>query len=336
MPDYAQLLDAARDAVASACRVCREVQTGMDRVRAILKDDRSPVTIADFASQAVVGHILRERLGPGTVMVGEETSAFLRNPENAAQLEATLLAVREAWDDASEQSLLDAIDVGAGDTNHAGFWTLDPIDGTKGFLRGQQYAVSLAFIERGEVVVAAMGCPNLSARFDHPFDDRDPHGMLYLAIRGQGAWELPADAPPAGSHPTKIVRPERPPTAPISMCTSVEESHSNIARVAQAMERVGPTREPARLDSQAKYAVVARSQADAYLRIPTKAEYREYIWDHAAGALIAAEAGCAATDIDGKPLDFGQGRRLTANRGILVAPPAIHGRILGAIRDLGF
>ena len=50
------------------------------------------------------------------------------------------------------------------------FWTLDPIDGTKGFLRGEQYAVALALIEGGEVVVAALACPNLDF-----LPVRDPH-----------------------------------------------------------------------------------------------------------------------------------------------------------------
>lgn len=334
MSDYANLLEAAKHAVSAACTVCRGVQSGMEQARAILKDDKSPVTIADFGAQAVVGHFLEERLRRGSVvMVGEETSAHLRNPENAKELAATLAAVRDVWPEVHEQSLLDAIDIGAGDTHHAGFWTLDPIDGTKGFLRGQQYAVSLAYVERGEVVVAALGCPNLSPRFDDALDARHPHGTLYLAIRNQGTYEMPADRPDA--HPVKLERLRRRENDPISLCTSVEESHSNLARTADVMKGVGPVREPARLDSQAKYAVVARGQADAYLRIPTKKDYFEYIWDHGAGSLVATESGCAATDIDGKALDFGKGRRLTVNRGILVAPPEVHGRILGAIRELG-
>jgi HAL2 family 3'(2'),5'-bisphosphate nucleotidase len=333
MPDYAALLEAAKHAVLGACAVCRTVQRDMDRVRAIIKDDRSPVTIADYGAQAVVGRTLRERLGPGVVMVGEETSAFLRNPENDAQLAATLAAVQDVWESATEDALLDAIDVGAGDTHHAGFWTLDPIDGTKGFLRGQQYAVSLAYIERGEVVVAAMGCPNLPARFDASLDEPDPHGCLYLAIRGEGVWEMPADD--RAARPVRLTPISSGSGRAISLCTSVDESHSNLERTAEVMARVGPVREPSRLDSQAKYAVVARGQADAYLRIPTKKGYSEYIWDHAPGALIATEAGIAVTDIDGKLLDFGQGRRLTLNRGILVGPPQVHGRILGAIGELG-
>ena len=56
---------------------------------------------------------------------------------------------------------------GAGDTHHAGFWTLDPVDGTKGFLRNQQYAIALAYIERGTPVVGVMGCPNLPRDFSN-------------------------------------------------------------------------------------------------------------------------------------------------------------------------
>jgi HAL2 family 3'(2'),5'-bisphosphate nucleotidase len=331
MADFADLLEAGKDAVVAASTLCRQVQRNMAEVRAIVKDDRSPVTIADFGAQALVAHTLRERLGE-IVLVGEETSAYLRNPEHAVQLAATLAAVQEAWPGATEESLLDAIDVGAGDTQHMGYWTLDPIDGTKGFLRGQQYSVSLGYIERGIVTVAALGCPNLSPRFDDPFEEPHPHGVLYTAIRGQGTYEQPCDD--ATARPLKLVRPLRPDGAPIQLCVSVEESHSSVERTEQVMNLVGRTEESARLDSQAKYAVVGRGQADIYLRIPTRKDYSEYIWDHASGSLIATETGCAVTDIDGKLLDFSTGKRLTANRGILVGPPRAHGAILGAIQQL--
>ncbi len=75
MGDYAQMLSSAIAAVAAACRVTRAVQGNMSRVAAIIKDDRSPVTIADYASQGVVAHVLRERLRGDLFIVGEETSA---------------------------------------------------------------------------------------------------------------------------------------------------------------------------------------------------------------------------------------------------------------------
>jgi 3'(2'), 5'-bisphosphate nucleotidase len=37
------------------------------------------------------------------------------------------------------------------------FWTLDPIDGTKGFLRGEQYVVALALVVDGQVQIGVLG-----------------------------------------------------------------------------------------------------------------------------------------------------------------------------------
>jgi 3'(2'), 5'-bisphosphate nucleotidase len=333
MADYTRLLSAAIKAVADACIVCREVQQNMAAVRAITKEDKSPVTVADFAAQAVVAQRLRERLDE-VILVGEETSAYLRNPEHLAELEATIAAVQSVWADVTEDQLIDAIDLGAADTHHNAYWTLDPIDGTKGFLRaGGQYAISLAYIERGEVVLGALCSPNLSASFEQDFDQPDAHGCIHFALKNNGAFELPADDP--GAHAVQLSPPARAAGEPIRFAMSIEESHSDQGVMAQLVQRLGGDFDPARLDSQAKYAVVARGQAEAYIRIPTRAGYQEWIWDHAAGAIIAAEAGCAVTDIDGHALDFAQGKRLAKNRGIIAAPPRAHGVIMGVLRELG-
>jgi HAL2 family 3'(2'),5'-bisphosphate nucleotidase len=337
MPDYANYIEIARTAVAQACSVCRQVQGALDEVRSITKDDRSPVTVADFASQAIIGRRLREALGDNVVLVAEETSHFLRERDHDAHLDAVVAAVREVWDDASADDVLDWIDVGAGDTHHSGFWTLDPIDGTKGFLRGQQYAVALAYVENGEPTVGALGCPNLSLDFSAPFDERDAGGCLYFAVRGEGLFEVPANEP--GAEPVHIRRLDHEEGEAISVCMSVEKAHSSTSDTDRVLERVAaggiPTGEPARLDSQAKYAVVGRGQADAYLRLPAKKGYVERIWDHAAGSLIATEGGSFVTDIHGRALDFSHGRGLEKNIGIVCAPPRVHGALIEAIDVLG-
>jgi 3'(2'), 5'-bisphosphate nucleotidase len=89
-----------------------------------------------------------------------------------------------------------------------------------------------------------------------------------------------------------------------------------------------------RLDSQAKYAVVASGAADAYLRLPTRPGYIERIWDHAAGSLVATEAGAVVTDITGKPLDFSSGRGLEGNRGVVCATSVVHSRLIERIKDI--
>lgn len=334
MADYAKMLEAARDAVTLASGVCREVQQALDSVREITKDDKSPVTVADFASQAVVASVLTDALGE-IVLVGEEDSKFLREPEHEAHLDAVVAAVNDALDGKSTDDVLRLIDIGAGDTHHAGFWTLDPIDGTKGFLRGQQYAIALAYVENGEPVVGAMGCPNLPTDFSKPLDEADPQGCVYEAIKGDGVYEIAGD-----TSPTRVRRNDVDEGSAISVCASVEKAHSNVSDTDRILEHIEQnsshtTGEPARLDSQCKYAVTARGQADAYLRMPTRAGYVERIWDHAAGALVATEAGCFVTDIFGNALDFSQGRGLEKNKGIVCAPPRMHGLVIGAIDALG-
>lgn len=337
MIDHAKHAEAARHAVVAASIVCRSVQDALDQVRAVTKDDKSPVTVADYASQAVVGYALRERLGD-VVLVAEEASVFLRQEENALLLDAVVAAAREVWADATPVSVLAAIDIGAGDTDHRRFWTLDPIDGTKGFLRNQQYAVALGLIEDGVPTIGVMGCPNLPVDMSEPLDERDPHGCLYMAIKGEGIYETRCDTEKADL--VRLTRLDHDADDEIVVCGSVEAAHSNMSdtdRILAWIEEQGLGRvgEPARLDSQCKYAVVARGQADAYLRLPTKKAYVERIWDHAAGACIAGESGAFVTDIHGNALDFSHGRGLERNKGIVCAPPRIHGLMIRAIEALG-
>lgn len=72
-------------------------------------------------------------------------------------------------------------------------WTLDPIDGTKGFLRGEQYAVCLALLVDAKVQVGVMGCPNLPVDASNP---GGPKGCLFIAVRGRGAEQVRIPALP--------------------------------------------------------------------------------------------------------------------------------------------
>jgi 3'(2'), 5'-bisphosphate nucleotidase len=322
------LLRTAIDTVAEACQVASTIQRNLERVRLITKDDHSPVTVADFAVQAIV-RLGLERGDARPVIAGEEHTEALRDPSQRPVLKAVLEAVHAWREHITEDEVLAAIDACDHDARSEAYWTLDPVDGTKGFLRGQQYAIALARIERGHVVLAVMGCPNLSADQSRNVDDPDPRGTIYAAARDGGAWELPADKPAV--EPTRVRIAERQPGKPVRVCESVEASHSNQSESQRIVEALGERAEIIRLDSQCKYAVVARGQADVYLRVPTKSGYIEKVWDHAAGALIAQEAGAVVTDIEGKVLDFTHGRRLERNRGIICATPAAHERFIEAM-----
>ena len=151
-------LDFALTSVQQAALLAQEIQEEMVSP-AITKKDRSPVTVADFAAQAVVGYYLERRF-PDAVLVGEENSDVLRKPEGRETLEKVTEFVRRVIPGVSPDQVCDYIDRGKGEAGE-NYWTLDPVDGTKGFLRGDQYAVALAQVENGRVQIGVLGCPNL-------------------------------------------------------------------------------------------------------------------------------------------------------------------------------
>lgn len=328
--ELAALFVPARLAVARACIVCRHVQARLHELQSITKDDKSPVTVGDLAAQAVVARTLADALG-SIVLVAEEDARFLGDQANRSHLEAALGAAARAWPGVSDDALLHALDLGRPrhDARPDAFWTLDPIDGTKGFLRGGQYAVCLAFIEHGTPTLAVLACPSLPVA-GNP-EQPDPVGSTYFACRAGGAFEAAGIAPDA---PGRRLSRERDPAAPIRIARSVEKAHSDASITDRLLAEAGVAAASVRIDSQCKYALLASARAEIYLRVPTSPARRELIWDHAAGALIAAEAGITVSDLDGRPLDFSRGRRLEENTGILAARPDLHPRLLDAVRAL--
>src|SRR5690606_73369 len=147
------------DAVRAAARVCRNVQRHLVSDQTLQKKDKSPVTVADFASQAIVCAKLQAAM-PNDVIVGEEDSRELRTDAQAALRKLVVEHVATGLQQqVDEEQALAWIDRGGGvPTAGQRYWTLDPIDGTKGFLRGEQYAVALALIDRGQVVLGVLGC----------------------------------------------------------------------------------------------------------------------------------------------------------------------------------
>ncbi len=202
---------------------------------------------------------------------------------------------------------------------------LDPVDGTKGFLRGEQYAVALGLLEDGELRLGVLGCPRMTPRRG------DGHGCLFAAARGEGAFESPL-ADTSGREPVRVSAAK--PAAQLVLVESVESGHADHGAQSRVRELLGAKAGALRLDSQAKYGAVARGEADVYLRLPNPKtpDYREKIWDHAAGALIVAEAGGRVTDVAGRELDFTRGERLLENRGAVATGAGCHDAVIEAVR----
>jgi 3'(2'), 5'-bisphosphate nucleotidase len=309
----------AVDAVLEGCRIARAVAAALIDADTVAKRDRSPVTVADYAVQAVIASVLRERR-PEDALVAEEEASDLAGA--AALRERVVRVLRARMPNVDEAALLSLLTHGRSDGGDR-FWTLDPIDGTKGFLRGEQYAVALALVERGEVVLGVLGCPNLPLTSGAVTGAR---GCVVVAQRGAGAWLRSVDTSDERAIAVSPIRD----AAAVSFCESVESEHSSHGDAAKIADRLGTRAAPLRMDSQCKYAAVARGDVCAYLRLPTRAEYREKIWDHAAGALIVCEAGGTVTDLDGRALDFACGRTLAHNRGVVASNSHVHTALLAA------
>jgi 3'(2'), 5'-bisphosphate nucleotidase len=323
----------------------------------ISKSDSSPVTIADFGSQALLIHALHTHF-PNDNFVGEESAEALRADPKLLEVIWSLVSTthhddREA--DAvlgsipSREEMLRVIDLGGKGTGgrNGRIWMLDPIDGTKEFVNGGQYAVCLALVEEGEQKVGILGCPNLNLEPSNG-DDRprinearnsgleEVKGATWLmlsAVWGQGAIVQTRTRKGVISE-RKI---EMSGTVPDKLrFVDFETSTSAMVDKQQLLARRLDASWPGTklLALQMRYAALALGVGDLTVRMPKRKDYKEPIWDHVGGMLIYEESGGMITDIDGRIFDFGTGTRLTGNRGIVAARKEIHGKVLEMAREI--
>jgi 3'(2'), 5'-bisphosphate nucleotidase len=317
----------------------------------VSKSDASPVTVGDFGAQALIIAALKHNFPSDEIVAEEEAKDLRDNKELREQIWEYVQATK--LDDAESEkilggsiesvdSMLDIIDQGNSKGGRNGrIWAIDPIDGTKGFLRGGQYAVCLALMVDGKVKVGVLGCPNLpiddNARVDAKTGvdqtDDEGKGALFSAVIGQGAHSRPLTTGALAQSKSIKMKPLAD-LSQAAFCESVEAAHSNQSDQAQIAKKLGIKNESVRMDSQAKYASIARGAGDIYLRLPAKKGYEEKIWDHAAGTLIVTEAGGKVTDSTGKEHDFGIGRTLGENKGFVAAPANVHERLLEVVQEV--
>lgn len=325
---YERELEAGIAAVEDSMRISRIIQKELTADDKIDKSDKSPVTIADFTSQAIICSALKAEF-PDVPIVAEEDSGELRKKGNSRilkQIESFVKKDKDINRQLAGKNIPDRIDLGNGKPDNSIFWTLDPIDGTKGFLRGEQYAIALALIVKGAVLLGISGCPNLKL-----IEEKSSAGFIFYAIKGNGSGVINVET---GAR-RKIEISGETDTKKMKFVESYESAHGNQelqSKIAKLLDIVEP---PVQMDSQVKYGIVGSGNAEIYLRIPNpkSPDYKEKIWDHAAGSIIVEEAGGIVTDITGKKLNFSHGKNLEKNKGILATIPKIHKNVIDIIRN---
>jgi 3'(2'), 5'-bisphosphate nucleotidase len=193
------------------------------------KDDRSPVTLADEVAHDILVDGLR-RIDPGTPVVSEEAAA--------ADFEA-----RRAW---------------------RRFWLVDPLDGTKEFIkRRAEFTVNVGLIENGEPVFGVVLAPALD--------------LLYWAVKGEGAWREERGGPPE-----RIYSSEPAPGAPLTVVESLSHPSPELEEYLKTI----PVARRVKAGSSLKFCWVAEGKADVYPRLGPTME-----WDVAAGDCVYRQSG---------------------------------------------
>jgi HAL2 family 3'(2'),5'-bisphosphate nucleotidase len=311
-------------AVLRACVACQEIQRNLVSEETITKKDKSPVTVGDYTVQALIIHELSTAFPDYPFVAEEDPHTLEAEPEVKSSV---LRFVRQYYPDMDEQTLLRTLGKGGNDkASGKRWWTLDPIDGTLGFLRRDQYAIALALMEDNQPVLGILGCPSLPLSMKEP---GSPCGCVLIAVKGQGSFMRTPD----NEQEIKLsVSAQNDPQMAIFTESFVSHgfAHALNTKIAQTLSVKA---EPLRIDSQCKYAMVARGDSDVYLRL-SSLDYKECVWDHAAGALIVQEAGGVVCDFRGNPLDYSVGRKLEQNVGIVCSNSALHPKVMEAIASV--
>ncbi|KAG8162280.1 hypothetical protein KVR01_008045 [Diaporthe batatas] len=312
----------------------------------VSKDDLSPVTIADFAIQALLTSTLHAHF-PGDKFVGEESAAQLRaNPALLDRVQAALQHIQSQVQDepaslvrfpSSPEEMCTMIDwCGTGTPDVGGrVWVFDPIDGTENFVKNLVYAINIGLLEDGRQVLSAIGCPNLSMDVKSPASDSslDPsgEGSIVFAVRGHGAFirKLPGLYQSASIRrlPRHAEQASDLRSVTCLNTSGVPAVHESAAREL-GIEYPGSTLLPWVL----RYVLLALDVGNTTFWAYKSRSRLAKVWDHAGAMLVFEEVGGKITDVDGKDIIWTAGRQMVSNYGIVAAPSNLHGRVLAALR----
>lgn len=292
-------------------RAASHICVSAPRRARLTKADGTPASAADLAIQSMVSDAL-SRLRPADALVGEEEE------------EGVCDAARRAgplWDEvralaAAGAATLHAEMAGGGAASGRGIlhrppacWTLDPIDGTKGYIAGAAYAVGIALLPApallaagGPPPVAALALPARGVVLQCDVAGRVLRVRPARSADEGGVWEGgERQGQGQGQGKDGVV------AATLHQIWHASGSGSDALQPrgwgAPSLLCCG---------SLVKYAAVARGEAAAFVQVVRRGGGRERVWDHAAGVAAVVAAGGQVTDECGNAISVGVGPRRAA------------------------
>ena len=332
---------AAIGAVQQAAKLTQSLISSRDK-GTIQKDDLSPVTVGDFAVQALLTAALH-RAFPDDGFVGEEDAAELRtDPALGHRVWEAVKEFAEVVPDSEERmcEMIDWCGSGVPNSDRKRVWVFDPIDGTKTFVQGQMYAINVALLEGGKQVLSVVGCPVLAVEARAPVrnDSVDPSGTgsILFAVKGHGAYIRPLPGAADEVEVRQLARfADTLTLADLKLVTSVYMADSGVGEVHSGVaEKLGVTYPGSDLLAWVvRWVSLALGLANMTVWVYKRRDRLAKIWDHAGAMLLFEEVGGKVTDVDGKEIDLSAGRKMTANYGWVAAPAHLHSSVLSAVRE---
>ncbi|KAH6897134.1 hypothetical protein B0T10DRAFT_556973 [Thelonectria olida] len=334
---YSCEVSVAIGALQNAARLSQSIVSAKDK-GVIEKEDLSPVTVADFAVQALLAATIKHAF-PEDRAVGEEDASDLRkNPVLLERVWSLLTRVEGAAGcklPASREQMCDLIDeCGSSSPGPGRTWVFDPIDGTKTYVRGELYAINMGLLLDGEQVAGIVACPNMSINATAPLrnENIDPagQGCILFAVKNHGAFVRTMN----DSNAKKLSRHTTGQDVRFVTCANIVDSALDGIHEIVADRLNAPYPGCDLVPWVLRWAVLAMGLGNTTVWVYKRRDRYAKAWDHAGAMLLFEEAGGMITDVHGNPIDLTAGRKICNNFGFVAAPADLHGRVLQTVRDV--
>ena len=269
------------------------------------KQDHSPVTVADLASQIYIISKLKD-IFPEDSVIAEESFSTIVNLSNEKLIQSCYNELNLSLEPDFKELL-----------NYRGVpspnqWSIDPIDGTKGYLKGLSYAIGIGLISNRVKLFSIIGVPNY----------RENQAAIFYAKKGRGTSVAYGE-----SEFSSVIVSDKKNINDYTLCHSLHYDEPWVLKLANILG----IKKFVQIDSMAKFCMIADGSSDLYIK--PMARDRSFIWDFLPGDLLVTEAGGVVTDLMGNVPEYINEKCVISTPGLLVSNGRSHKEIIEVIKD---
>ena len=267
------------------------------------KEDDSPVTIADYATQIYIINKIMEQFPDDQIIAEEDESSFIDDIAKRS-INSCYEALNIGGNINIEKSLM------KNDKYSKRQWTVDPIDGTKGYQEGLSYAIGIGLMINSDPKICAIAVPNYKKFGKAIFISEKDKGSKFATNTSEFK-------PIKVSHQSQLKQ--------AKLCHSLHYDEPWVMDFATRAEITNFIQ----IDSMAKFCMIADGTADLYVKPMNKS--RSFAWDFLPGILLVQEAGGTVTDLRGNKIEFNNDKCIVSTPGLIASNSIIHDDIIAKL-----